>query len=88
MKHLKIPSANRKLIVTGLDPVPFEVTMAGIIYRIDLKTLHEEADTMIVSQMLSMVNEGYTRIQVVCEDTDIFVLLLHHFHENDPPLKY
>ena len=49
LKHLKIPSANRKLVVTGPDPVPFEVTLTGIIYRMDLKTLHEEADTMIVS---------------------------------------
>ena len=27
--------------------------------------------------MLSMVNEGYIQIQVICGDTDVFVILLH-----------
>ena len=39
----------RKLIVTELDPVPFEF------------------DTIIVAQMLAMVEEGYRPIQVICE---------------------
>ena len=33
--------------------------------------------------MLSMINEGYKRIPEVCEDTDVFVLLVHHFHESN-----
>ena len=31
--------------------------------------------------MLSMVNEGYRQIQVICEDTDVFVILLHHYRQ-------
>jgi hypothetical protein len=47
-----------------------------------LKTLHEEADTMIVSQMLAAVkHEGFTRIHVLCADTDVFVILLYHFQK-------
>ena len=49
--------------------------------RLDLKNLQEEADTIIVAQMLLMVNEGYRQIQVICEDTDVFVILLHHYHQ-------
>ena len=51
--------------------------------RDDLKTFQEEADTIIVSQMLSMVNEGFNSIQVICADTDVFVLLLHYFGKNN-----
>ena len=30
-----------------------------------------------------MVNEGYRQIQVICEDTDVFVILLHHYHQQE-----
>ena len=33
--------------------------------------------------MLSMVNAGYKRIQVVCEDSDVFLLLLYHYQESE-----
>ena len=73
--------SERKLIVTGLDPLPFEVCRGNVRDRLDLKNFQEEADTIIVAQMLSMVNEGYRQIQVICEDTDVFVILLHHYHQ-------
>ena len=28
-----------------------------------------------------MVNEGYRQIQVICEDTDVFVILLRHYSQ-------
>ena len=80
LKSARIPRANGKLIVTGEDSIPFEINNSGLIPREDLKTLHEEADTMIVSQMLSMISEGYKQISVICDDTDVFLILLHHFH--------
>ena len=80
LKSARIPRANGKLIVTGEDPIPFEINHSGLIPRDDLKTLHEEADTIIVSQMLSMITEGYEQISVICDDTDVFLILLHHFH--------
>lgn len=83
LRQLRVPIALRKLIVTGPDPVPLEVSATGVRNRNDLTTLQEEADTIIVSHMLSMVNEGYRRIQVICEDTDVFVLLVHHYDQND-----
>ena len=80
LKSARIPRANGKLIVTGEDPIPFEINHSGLIPRDDLKTLHEEADTIIVSQMLSMITEGYGQISVICDYTDVFLILLHHFH--------
>ena len=82
-KDLKMPHVSRKLIVTGLDPIPFEVAVDKVRDRPDLTNLQEEADTIIVSQILSMIQEGYRRIQVICEDTDVFVLLLHHYDQHD-----
>ena len=73
--------SERKLIVTGLDPIPFEVCRGNVRDRLDLKNLQEEADTIIVAQILLMVNEGYRQIQVICEDTDVFVILLHHYRK-------
>ena len=83
LKSMKLPNVNRKLIITGPEPIPFEITINGVIFRDDLKTFHEEADTIIVSQMLSMVNAGYKRIQVLCEDSDVFLLLLYHYQESE-----
>ena len=42
--------------------------------------------------MLAMVSEGYRRIQVTCDDTDVFILLVHHFHAQElqkmqPPVE-
>ena len=56
--------SERKLIITGLDPIPFEVCRGNVRDRLDIKNFQEEADTIIVAQMLSMVNEGYRQIQV------------------------
>ena len=69
--------------MTGPDPVPIEVSIAGCKARDDLTTLHDEADTIIVSKMLCMVNEGYKLVEVICDDTDVFVLLLHHLKINN-----
>ncbi|MCP4459020.1 MAG: hypothetical protein GY816_13510 [Cytophagales bacterium] len=82
LKDITLPKANRKLIVTGPEPVPFEVSDTGLQSRDDLKTDQEEADTIMVSQMLAMINNGYRRIQLICEDTDVFVLLVHHYDKS------
>ncbi|KAK1894322.1 DNA-directed RNA polymerases I II and III subunit RPABC1 [Dissostichus eleginoides] len=40
----------------------------------------EEADTIIVQQVLGCAGETH-QISVVSDDTDVFVLLLHHYHQ-------
>jgi len=42
-----------------------------------LKTTHEEADIMIIQQMIDAVPEGHTGVAVLSDDTDVFVLLVY-----------
>ena len=71
-----------KLVVTGADPVPIEVSEGGVVIsRADLATSHEEADNIIVQQVLSCAAENAkSKVTVVADDTDVFVLLLHYHH--------
>jgi len=73
---------HHKLVVTGADPVPIEISEGGVVIsRADLSTSHEEADNVIVQQVLSCAAENAeSKITVVADDTDVFVLLLHYHH--------
>jgi SpoU rRNA methylase family enzyme len=39
---------------------------------------HEEADVIITQQIAKAAQSGVKRIKVVCEDTDVYVLLLFY----------
>ena len=71
---------HHKLVVTGADRVPIEISEGGVVIsRADLATSHEEADNVIVKQVLSCASENAeSKITVVADDTDVFVLLLHY----------
>ena len=73
---------HHKLAVTGADAVPIEISEGGVVIsRADLTTSHEEADNVIVQQVLSYAAENAeSKITVVADDTDVFVLLLHYYH--------
>ena len=73
---------HHKLVVTGADSVPIEISEGGVVIsRADLATSHEEADNTIVQQVLSCDPENAeSKITVVADDTDVFVLLLHYHH--------
>ena len=43
--------------------------------RTDLKSLHEEADINIIKQGISFVKDKVNCVKVICDDTDMFVLL-------------
>ena len=73
----------QKLIITGADPVPVEINPGSIIvHRQDMKTMHKEADTMIVQQVADVKPK---KALVVADDTDVFVLLLHFCCKEDIP---
>lgn len=59
--------------------MPIEISEGGVVIsRADLATSHEEADNAIVQQVLSCAAENAeSKITVVVDDTDVFVLLLH-----------
>ena len=41
-----------------------------------LKTFHEEVDVIIVQQMLELATNGISCMNILCDDTDVFALLL------------
>ena len=74
-----LPSTgDHKLVVSGEDPCPIEVQNEERRTRYDLETHQEEADIIIVQQVLKCVGEAQS-ISVISDDTDVFVLLLHHY---------
>ena len=61
------------------DPVPVELTSTVTIKREDLRTSHEEADSILAHQMVAVASEENKGVSVISDDTDVFVLLLHHY---------
>ena len=90
-KHLKNkfcmnPSRNA-LVVTGKDPVPFEIKNGTLAQRDDYRTTHEEADVIIVQQVVKLANAGASSLNVICDDTDVFVLLVHFYIQENLSCK-
>ena len=69
-----------KLIVTGGNEYPHEIYNQQIEKRTDLRTTQEEADVIIVQQVFAAINEG-SNVGVICDDTDVFVLLVYFLHK-------
>lgn len=70
------------LVITGLDNTPYQISRDSVIKnREDLYTTHEEADTIIIQQMIAVSRENPEVITIVSDDTDVFVLLLHYYQE-------
>ena len=59
-----------KLVVTGEDPCPIEVSMKGKRSRFDLETKHEEANIIIIHQVLYCAEQA-RQIAVMSDDTDV-----------------
>ena len=70
---------NRRLVVTGEDPIPVEITPVAKILREDMKTTHEEADNILAQQMVLNASQPNKGVSVVSDDTDVFVLLLYFY---------
>ena len=50
---------HHKLVVTGADPMPIEISEGGVVISwADLATSHEEADNVIVQQVVSCAAEN------------------------------
>ena len=47
----------------------------------ELETTHEEADVIIPRQGVDATTQGSTRIKVICDDTDVFILLVHYYQQ-------
>ena len=67
------------LVVRGNDPVPTAVSKGRKSARLDLYSVHEEADSMIVQQAMASAANPNSCTVVLADDTDIFVLLLFYY---------
>jgi hypothetical protein len=85
--HQQFTRAHR-LVVTWEDTCPIEMKNEDWCIRTDLDTYQEEADVIIVQQVLKSIGEA-SQVTVISDDTDAFVLLVHHYHGAglDVPLK-
>ena len=73
--------ASHKLVITGQDEPPTEVYRGTVSSRNDIATKHEEAVNIIIQQVLACVSDDpFASITVICDDTDVFVLLLYYYH--------
>ena len=69
----------KQLVLTGSDPTPVEICNAGVTDLPHLRTTHEEADVVIIQQVVYLARSGKNSIRVIADDTDIFVLLIHYY---------
>ena len=79
IEHYKDHPCNTILIITGSEIVLIEVTMGVHIKRHDMANRHEEADVIMVHRVMSAARQGRQTIHIVCDDTDVFVLLIHFY---------
>ena len=67
-----------RLVITGQNEVLVEVHRGIVINRTNLRTSQEEADVIIIHQLCELVADNPRCITVVCDDSDVFHLLVHH----------
>lgn len=79
----QLPQNGNVLVVTASEPTPIQISNEYVEERQDLRTTHEEADVIIVQQVVHLAGIGRDSIRVIADDTDVFVLLLHFFREKE-----
>ena len=67
------------LTIAGVCDVPVEITGGLRIDRHDFHSTHEEADILIAQHAISL-SLFRKSVRVVCDDTDVFVLLVHYYN--------
>ena len=68
------------LVVTGSKETQYKIRDGVVTPFPSLNITHEEADIIIINQLLWVVKEKpQARVLVICDDTDVFVLLTHYY---------
>ena len=79
-QYLQQVTQHHRLVVTGDDAVPTQVPKWRKIPRLDIATTEEEADLIITQQAIHLAKEDVeSRVCVLCDDTDVFALLVYFF---------
>ena len=76
LDHFTKSRCQKSLIITGQDDVPTNTHNSLQTKRQDMKTTHEEADVIIPQQVQKAMDDGYRNVKVICDDTDVLILLL------------
>ena len=71
--------SNHIFVLNGPEPTPIQIFDGHVSKRPDLLTTHEEADVIIIQQVVHLAESDSSSIIVVADDTDVFVLLLHYY---------
>ena len=61
-------SNHSKLIVARHEDVPVQIQIGDLTDRNDLGTSHEEADVIIIQQMLHLALGGADSMRAICDD--------------------
>jgi hypothetical protein len=71
-----------KIIITCSRPIPIEISMGTVTQRDDMAVHHDEADTIIIHQIIlhQIIQANVKSVLVVADDTD--VLLCHFTFKN------
>ena len=77
--HFQGHPCKNKLIITGSNTILDEITMGVHVKRHDMGNSHREADVIVVNQLMSVASQGYKTIHIVCDNTDVFALLVHFY---------
>ena len=72
-----------RLTITGDQPTPIQLYENTVTNRADLRATHEEADVIMVQQMVKVAEKGCSNIKVICDDTDVFVLLVFYYDKEN-----
>ena len=66
------------LILTGSQETPYKIQDGKVELCHELRTLHEEADVVIINQLIWAVRDENpaTNVLVKCDDTDVFVRIV------------
>ena len=79
--HATSPKQHRRtpFTIAGVRDVPVEITGGLRIDRHGLYSTPEEADILIAQHAISYLLLG-KYVRVVCDDRDVFVLLVHYYN--------
>ena len=75
-----LPVFANKFIITSKEDIPEQLHFGKRSERRDLLTTQEEADVIIPHQVMTAIADDKTSIKVLCEDTDVMVLLCHSYY--------
>ena len=71
--------SNNRHVLTGAGRTPIRIFNAHVSERPDLHTTHEEADIIIIQQVVHLAGSSFSSILVVAGDTDEFAILFHYY---------